>query len=171
MKSTTLFILALLTSFAFGFAMNKFVSQSSNSGQKMKRVTGVGGIFFKCKNPQELKRWYETHLGLNTDAYGTTFEWREGADSSKKGFTQWSPFKETTKYFQPSVKDFMINYRVENLEELVKQLKSEGVTLVDTIETFEYGKFVHLMDIEGNKIELWEPYTAEYEKIAGGVTK
>lgn len=136
----------------------------------MKRVTGIGGIFFKCKDPEKIKEWYKTHLGLNTDQYGTTFEWIQ-ADDSSKGFTQWSPFSETTKYFAPSTKDFMINYRVENLEVLVEQLKSEGVTITDEIESFEYGKFVHILDVEGNKIELWEPHDIKYDKMVGGRTK
>ena len=75
----------------------------------------------------------------------------------KKGLTQWNPFAENTKYFEPSTKDFMINYRVENLEALVEELKKENVTIVDKIETYDYGKFVHILDIEGNKIQLWEP--------------
>ena len=115
--------------------------------------------------------WYKTHLGLNTDKYGTTFVWWQGADSTKKGYTQWSPFSEKTKYFEPSTKDFMINYRVENLTALVDQLKMEGVTITDTIETVSYGKFVHIMDVEGNKIELWEPFDTEYDKLQGGRTK
>jgi predicted enzyme related to lactoylglutathione lyase len=102
---------------------------------------------------------------LNTNAYGAVFEWRQGADTTKKGFTQWSPFSEKTRYFEPSTKDFMINYRVENLEELIGQLQKSGVTVTDTIETVEYGKFVHIMDIEGNKIELWEPNDLEFEKL------
>lgn len=104
-----------------------------------------------------MKEWYQKHLGLNTNEYGATFEWYEDTDSTKKASTQWSPFEETTKYFAPSAKDFMINYRVENLEQLVEELKKEGVTIVDKIETYDYGKFVHIMDMEGNKIELWEP--------------
>lgn len=123
----------------------------------MKRVTGIGGIFFKCKDPNKVKDWYRKHLGLNTDQYGASIEWREAGDPSKKGVTQWSPFSETTTYFGPSDQDYMINYRVENLEQLVEQLKAEGVTIADEIETFEYGKFVHIIDVEGNKIELWEP--------------
>ncbi len=137
----------------------------------LKRVTGIGGIFFKCKDPNRMKEWYKTHLGLETDQYGTTFEWRQGSDPAKKGFTQWSPFTESTKYFEPSTKEFMINYRVENLEALVEQLKKEGVTITDNIESFEYGKFVHILDIEGNKIELWEPNDSEYDKIVDGRTK
>ncbi|MBA3648318.1 MAG: VOC family protein [Chitinophagales bacterium] len=131
----------------------------------MKKVTGIGGIFFKCKDPNKMKEWYKTHLGLNTNQYGTVFEWRQATDSTKKGYTQWSPFKDSTKYFEPSVKDFMINYRVAGLEGLVEELKKEGVTIVDKIETADYGKFVHIIDIEGNKIELWEPNDIEYEKL------
>ena len=123
----------------------------------MKKVTGIGGIFFKCKDPNKMKEWYKTHLGFETGQYGASFEWRQDEDPTKKGSTQWSPFAETTKYFEPSTKDFMINYRVDNLEALVEELKKEGVTIVDKIETYDYGKFVHIIDIEGNKIELWEP--------------
>jgi len=112
-----------------------------------------------------MREWYQKHLGLNTNQYGAVFEWRQGDDTTKKGFTQWSPFKETTKYFEPSTKDFMINYRVENIEVLVEQLKKDSVTITDKIETVEYGKFVHIIDIEGNKVELWEPKDFEYEKL------
>ncbi len=123
----------------------------------MKKVTGIGGIFFKCKDPKKLKEWYKTHLGLNTNDYGATFEWREDADPTHKGSTTWSPFPESSKYFDPSTKDFMINYRVADLDALVGQLKNEGVTIVDTMETYDYGKFIHILDAEGNKVELWEP--------------
>lgn len=115
-----------------------------------------------------MRAWYATNLGLNTNDYGAVFEWRQGADSTKKGFSQWSPFKETTSYFAPSTKEFMINYRVDNLEALVDQLRKDSVIITDKIETVEYGKFVHIMDIEGNKIELWEPNDIEFEKL--GVT-
>ena len=137
----------------------------------MKRVTAIGGVFFKCQDTEKMKEWYSKHLGLDTDKYGTTFEWRQSADSTKKGFTVWSPFKEDTTYFDPSKKEYMINYRVENLEWLVEQLKKEGVTVVDAIENFEYGKFVHVLDVEGNKIELWEPNDIEFDKIVEARTK
>jgi len=123
----------------------------------MAKVTGIGGIFFKCKDAKKISEWYKTHLGMDTNQYGANFEWREAEDPTKTGSTQWSPFDEKTKYFEPSTKDFMINYRVENLEALVEQLKSEGVTIVDKIETYDYGKFVHIIDVEGNKVQLWEP--------------
>ena len=137
----------------------------------MKKVTGIGGIFFKCKDPEKMRAWYHAHLGLDTDKYGTNFEWRQGEDATKKGFTQWSPFAEHTKYFEPSSSAFMINYRVEDLDALVEILKKEGVTITDKIEKFEYGKFVHIMDPEGHKIELWEPNDIEYDKIVEGRTK
>lgn len=123
----------------------------------MKKVTGIGGIFFKCNDPKKMTEWYKTHLGLNTNGYGASFAWYEGDDNTKKAMTQWTPFPESTTYFAPSEKEFMINYRVENLEALVNELKNSGVTILDNIETYDYGKFVHILDAEGNKIELWEP--------------
>lgn len=135
------------------------------------KVTGIGGIFFKCKDPEKVKEWYKKHLGFDTDRYGTNFEWRQSSNPDKPGFTQWSPFNEKTKYFDPSTKEFMINYRVDNLEALVRQLKTDGVTVLDSIEVYEYGKFVHILDLEGNKIELWEPIDVEYDKIVEGRTK
>jgi predicted enzyme related to lactoylglutathione lyase len=150
-------ITGLAVSFCFGFAFRSTITKQNNSNITMKKVTGIGGIFFKCKDPGKVREWYKTHLGMETDQYGANFEWRQADDPSKKGSTQWSPFAETTKYFEPSTRDFMINYRVENLEALVEQLKNEGVTIADNIETFDYGKFVHIIDVEGNKVELWEP--------------
>ncbi|MGA7161101.1 MAG: VOC family protein [Bacteroidota bacterium] len=156
MNNKTFLIMALATSFGFGFAFNTIITGQFNSQPQLKKVTGIGGIFFKCKDPEKLKEWYQKHLGFKTDQYGTMFEWREVPDTTKKGVTQWSPFAQTTKYFNPSTKDFMINYRVENLGLLVEELRKEGVVVVDTIQTYDYGKFVHIMDIEGNKIELWQ---------------
>lgn len=152
------------TSFLSGFTFKTILTQPEET-QTMKKVTGIGGIFFKCKDPNNMKEWYQKNLGLNTNTYGAVFEWYQGEDSTKKGFTNWSPFKETTKYFEPSTKDFMINYRVDDLEALVEELKKSGVTVVDTIETYDYGKFVHILDAEGNKVELWEPNDIEYEKL------
>lgn len=176
--------LALLVCFVLGFSTEKLLGRNnvqtaysvtenptSSKEELMKKVTGIGGIFFKSEDPTKLKEWYQKHLGLNTDAYGTNFEWHQGSDASKKGFTQWSPFQEKTTYFQPSIKDFMINYRVHDLDALVKQLKEEGVTITDEIATYEYGKFVHILDGEGNKVELWEPNDVEYDKLVEGRTK
>ncbi len=122
----------------------------------MKKVTGIGGVFFKCKDPEAVNEWYKTHLGFDTTPYGTSFEWLE-KDTGKAGITQWNPFPGSSTYFNPSEKDFMINYRVEDLESLVKELKQHGVVIVDEIESYDYGKFVHILDVEGNKIQLWEP--------------
>ena len=119
------------------------------------RVTGIGGFFFKTKDPSKIKDWYKTHLGLNTDQYGCSFWWKD--QKGNDCMTQWSPFTEDTTYFQPSDKQFMMNFRVENLEELLEALKKEGVTVVGEIEEYDYGKFGWIMDPEGNKLELWEP--------------
>lgn len=135
----------------------------------MKRVTGIGGIFFKCNESEKMCQWYAIHLGFNTDKYGTSFEWRKADNSDEKGFSVWSPFKKDTYYFLPSQKDFMINYRVENIEQLVEVLKDEGVTVCDEIQTYEYGKFVHILDCEGNKLELWESIDDEYDKMIGDI--
>jgi D-3-phosphoglycerate dehydrogenase len=120
-----------------------------------KRVTGIGGIFFKAKDPKALVTWYGKYLGLKTDDYGSTFWWKDkdGNDCS----TQWSPFVDDTTYFAPSEKQFMQNFRVHDLENLLKKLSDEGVTIVGEVETYDYGKFGWVLDIEGNKIELWEP--------------
>ena len=125
-----------------------------------KRVTGLGGFFFKTKDPDNTKQWYKKHLGLPVDDYGCSFWWKDnkGNDCS----TQWSPFKEDTKYFQPSEKQFMMNFRVENFHELIATLKEEGVTVVGEIEEYDYGKFGWILDPEGNKIELWEPVDSAF---------
>ena len=99
-------------------------------------------------------------MGLNTDAYGCTFWWQN--EAGEKCSTQWSPFEKQTTYFKPSKKEFMMNFRVENLEELLTQLKKEGVTVVGDIETYDYGKFGWILDPEGNKIELWEPIDSAF---------
>lgn len=135
------------------------------------RVTGVGGIFFRSTDPAETKNWYKQNLGLNTDQWGTNFEWYQGDDPSKKGFTQWSPMSKKSTHFEPSKKEFMINYRVNHLEKLVEKLRKNGVTILDKIESFEYGKFVHILDNDGNKVELWEPNDTAYEKLVEGSTK
>ncbi len=131
---------------------------------KKGKVTGIGGIFFKCNDPSKVKKWYQKNLGLNTDEYGALFEFRDANDPDKEAYLQWSPFPEDTKYFEPSEKEFMINYRVENIEALIEQLKSDGVKILDDLESFDYGKFIHIMDMEGNKIELWEPVDSVFTK-------
>lgn len=122
----------------------------------MKKVTGIGGIFFKAKDTKVINDWYKKNLGLQTGTYGVSFEWKE-KETDKVATTQWAPFKVDTSYFEPSEKEFMINYRVENLDLLLEELKKENVKILDEIQTYDYGKFLHILDPEGNKIELWEP--------------
>ena len=126
----------------------------------MKRVTGLGGFFFKTEDPKAVKDWYKNHLGLNTDVYGCTFWWK--AEEGNKCSAQWSPFKEDTNYFAPSKKEFMMNFRVENLVALLEVLKKEGVAIIGEIEEYEYGKFGWILDSEDNKIELWEPIDSAF---------
>jgi predicted enzyme related to lactoylglutathione lyase len=157
-------LIIILISTTFGFTVNEIIHRQQTS-EKTKKVTGIGGIFFKCKDPKALRQWYELNLGLKTNSYGAVFEFYRGGDSTKKGFLQWSPFKETTTYFGPSSKEFMINYRVGDLDFLLAELRKNGVQVLDSIEVFSYGKFLHIMDLEGNKIELWEPNDDVYEKM------
>lgn len=124
----------------------------------MKRVTGIGGIFFKAKDPKGLGEWYHKHLGMNVEAWGgVAFHWATPENPSGTGTTIWNPFEETTGYFAPSQSSFMINYRVEDLHALLTQLRSEGCTVDEKVEESEYGKFGWVMDPEGNRIELWQP--------------
>jgi predicted enzyme related to lactoylglutathione lyase len=126
--------------------------------KKAERVTGIGGIFFKSAHPQKLQAWYEKHLGFEFQPWGgVNFEWRERNNPKKVGRTVWSLFPKNTAYFKPSRAPFMINYRVENLERLLRQLRAKGVTVEKPIEESEFGRFAWIMDPEGNRLELWEP--------------
>ena len=124
----------------------------------MKRVTGIGGIFFKATNPDKLRNWYRLHLGIECEKEnGAIFKWRKADDLNAERYTVWSPFPADTDYFAPSTKPFMINLQVENLDEVLTQLKAEGVDVDPRVESYDYGKFGWIMDPEGNRIELWEP--------------
>jgi predicted enzyme related to lactoylglutathione lyase len=129
----------------------------SSSNDATPKVTGIGGIFFFSDDPKKTTDWYVQNLGLKTDDYGGIFESRSVGKPDEVNQLRWSLFKKDSKYFEPSKKEFMINYRVQNIEGLVARFKENGVTVVDNIETYDYGKFVHILDPEGNKIELWEP--------------
>ena len=125
---------------------------------KEPKVIGIGGILFKSKNPEKTKEWYQENLGLPTDQWGTMFKSRDIDNPDQVNYLQWSPFDKKTDYFDPSKKEFMINYRVQNIEEFVKVLKDKEITVLDEITEYDgIGKFVHILDPEGNKIELWEP--------------
>ena len=124
----------------------------------MKRVTGIGGIFFKSKDPESLRAWYRQHLGIEVESWGGhAFSWRSEANPEGIGTTVWNVFKADSKYFNPSNAPFMINYRVENMDELIPLLRSEGCEVDPKVEDTEYGKFGWVMDPEGNRIELWQP--------------
>jgi len=135
------------------------------------KVTGIGGIFFFSDNPKNTSTWYAENLGLAVNEWGSSFEFRNANNPEEINYLQWSPFKSGSEYFTPSKKEFMINYRVQNIEGLVKKLTENGVTVLDKIETFEYGKFVHIMDNEGNKIELWEPVDKIFTEMNLKTTK
>ena len=122
------------------------------------KVTGVGGIFFYSENLEETQKWYADNLGIEMNDWGSSsFDSRDVNDPDRINSLQWKPFKKGDEYFSPSKKEFMINYQVQNIEGLVDKLKKNGVNILDSIETYDYGKFVHILDKEGNKIELWEP--------------
>jgi phosphoglycerate dehydrogenase-like enzyme/predicted enzyme related to lactoylglutathione lyase len=125
-----------------------------------KKVTGIGGLFFKTDQPDKLKEWYKKHLGFNTDDWGCTFWWKDSDGNAAS--SQWSPFKSDTTYFQPSEKDYMFNYRVNDLKGLLAKLEKEGVQIVGTMEEYDYGKFGWVLDPDGNKIELWEPIKSAF---------
>ena len=122
----------------------------------MKRVTGIGGIFFKAKDPKALGAWYRDHLGLEVGEWGgAVFQW--GGDGSPAGMTLWSPFAADTDYMAPGTSSFMVNFRVADLDALLAALKEEGCNVLDRTEASEQGKFGWVIDPEGNKVELWEP--------------
>jgi predicted enzyme related to lactoylglutathione lyase len=132
-------------------------AQTDNTAENTPKVTGVGGIFFFSDNPKQTREWYAKNLGLEVNDWGSTFRSRNVNNPDEVNALQWSPFKKDSEYFAPSKKEFMINYRVQNIEALVEKLKQNGVNVLDSIENSDYGKFVHIMDADGNKIELWEP--------------
>jgi len=137
---------------------NNSVDNSASPVEITPKVTGIGGVFFFSDNPKETKEWYAKNLGFDVNEWGSvSFEYRDVDKPEEIIPLQWSPFKKGDEYFNPSKKDFMINYRVQNIEGLVSKLKENGVTILDDIAVYDYGKFVHIMDAEGNKIELWEP--------------
>lgn len=124
----------------------------------MKRVTGIGGVFFKSKDPKALGAWYAKHLGINVEEWGgAVFKWVTPENPEGNGTTNWCPFKEDTNYFAPSAASFMVNYRVHDLHGLLAALRAEGCQVDDKVDESEYGKFGWVMDPEGNKLELWQP--------------
>lgn len=137
----------------------------------MKRVIGIGGVFFRSNDPKVTRGWYKNYLGLdNHQEWGTSFEWRQAPDGKTKGYTAWNPFPRDTDYFGESGQQFMVNYRVADLEALIETLRTEGVEIAKEIEAFDYGKFAHIVDGDGMRVELWQANDGEYEKILENVT-
>jgi catechol 2,3-dioxygenase-like lactoylglutathione lyase family enzyme len=127
----------------------------------MERVTGIGGVFFKCGDVETTKQWYRENLGVQGEHGYVAFHWRDHADPTQEGITTWSPFPKDTTYFEPSKAPFMINYRVANLAKMLEQLRAAGCAVDEKVEDTEYGKFGWVMDPDGNRIELWEPPVAK----------
>ena len=124
----------------------------------MKRVTGIGGVFFKARDPKALGAWYRTHLGIGVEDWGgAAFRWKGPDNPDGVGTTVWSPFASDTSYLAPSSAPFMINYRVDDLASLLQALREEGCNVLEKTDDSEYGKFGWVIDPEGNKVELWEP--------------
>mgnify|MGYP003349374148 CR=1 FL=1 len=137
--------------------LNKGPDKTPDITSSTPKVTGIGGVFFFSDDPKALREWYARNLGMEVNEWGATFTSRNAANPEKTEQCQWSPFRRGSDYFAPSAKEFMINYRVQHIEALVEQLRANGVTVLDDIASYEYGKFVHILDAEGNKLELWEP--------------
>ena len=149
----------------------KSKSKQSSPEDDNPKVTGIGGIFFFSENPDKTKKWYAENLGLAVNQWGSSFEFRNAHRPDEINYLQWSPFEKSSTYFAPSKKEFMINYRVQHIEKLVENLKANGVKIVKEIETYDYGKFVHIMDNDGNKLELWEPVDHVFTQMGGETTK
>lgn len=131
------------------------------------KVVGIGGIFYQAEKPDSLQSWYETQMGMAMSPYGATFVHRNAIRKDELNYLQWGIFKKNDAYFIPSKKEFMINYRVQNLEGLLRKMKKSGVTILDSVSTYDYGKFAHILDPEGNKIELWEPIDSTLTNLHG----
>lgn len=133
-----------------------------------KKATGIGGVFFRTNDVDQMKSWYEEHLGIPQGPYGASFTWLPRSKPDQVAFTNWSFFKPDSDYY-PREQKVMINFRVENLEQMLAEMKEAGVIMAGEMETFEYGKFAWILDPEGNKIELWEPIDAAFDSEGDSV--
>ena len=138
---------------------------------KEPKVTGIGGVFFKTANASKTKDWYRDNLGIKVNEWGASFEFRNANRPEEINYLSWSPFSADTDYFNPSDQSFMINYRVQNLDGLLQQFKSKGIELLGPVQEFEYGRFAHILDPNGIKIELWEPIDEVFTKMGGETNK
>ena len=160
--SITTFMLGLIV----GGSLMAAAVQNNDTRDDKPGVTGIGGVFFKAENPEQLRAWYKQHLHIDTGGPGVNFFWREREDPDSIGMTVWSLFPRNTKYFGPGDQEFMINYRVRNLDALLESLQKQGIQQVRASESYEYGKFAWISDGEGNQIELWEPVNISADEFA-----
>ncbi len=166
MKYLVLIISATLIFSGCEYGINNTHTAMNNSEEP--RVTGLGGVFFMVENPEQTRDWHKNNIDLITNEYGSLFEFSDTFGNTC--YAQWSPFSNKTTYFEPSEKEFMLNFRVDDLESLLRKFNETGVTVLDSIESYEYGKFLHILDIDGNKIELWEPVDNVFTKLYKGKT-
>jgi predicted enzyme related to lactoylglutathione lyase len=129
------------------------------------KITGIGGIFITSSNPDQLKEWYRDKLGLPCDKWGYVFKWRDIESPYHKSYTQWSVMNRGTNYFDPAKQEFMVNYRIQNLDDYLARLQEKGAIQVGEIENYDYGRFAWILDGDGQKIELWEPVDKEFGKF------
>jgi catechol 2,3-dioxygenase-like lactoylglutathione lyase family enzyme len=150
----------LTATFITGAVSGRIATQAQTAARSTlpaENVTGIGGVFFKAKDPEGLTQWYRDHLGVDVRGARTAFEWRERDDPARVALTVWAIFPETTKYFSPGTASFMVNYRVRDLDRMVAQLRAHGISVDSQITEEEAGRFTWVVDPEGNRIELWEP--------------
>jgi catechol 2,3-dioxygenase-like lactoylglutathione lyase family enzyme len=133
-----------------------------------KKVTGIGGVFFRSQNKDQAQEWYRKHLGIDSEPYGChSYLWRDDEDPDKRGYTVWSPFARDTEYFGSQDQEYMVNYRVEDLVGLLEELKSDGVEIVGELKEEANGKFAWILDGEGHRVELWEPVPSDQDPYLG----
>jgi hypothetical protein len=160
-KLIAMYVLGIITGAFVGTGVNLSMAQTGKPG-----VTGIGGVFFKADNPVQLRAWYQRNLGIDVTPQGVNFFWRQAEDASRYGLTVWSLFPRETEYFGPGKQDFMINYRVGNLDAMLESLRSNGVEQVGDVEDYSYGRFAWILDGEGNRVELWEPVDFSPEEFS-----
>jgi len=166
-----IFATSIIAFFRSEYKAKSFTFDHTQIEEVTPKITGVGGIFFKAKDPEALRNWYGDNLGISIMPTGSPFEFRNAHRPEEINYLIWSPFPEDTEALAPSEKEFMINYRVQNIDKLVSQLKEKGITIVDEMNEVGYGKFIHILDLEGNKIELWEPIDSFLTELGGPTTK
>lgn len=164
MRRSLLVLVAVVAAFFVGWTARPLAAPPGPP-----RVTGIGGVFFKCQDPAKLKAWYAEHFGMHMDQYGALFEFRSTDDPTLRGFLQWSAFGPRSTYFKPGNKDFMVNYRVTGIGTLLQKLRASGATIMDSA-TYDYGTFAHVLDPDSTLIELWEPVDTALHVLDGRTT-